>query len=154
MRESINGAWLLGIMMVFICIFIAYVSIQINYSKAYKVKTNMVTIIEQYDGVNPTSIMKMQENMMGNGYESNARCSTDKGGFVGINTREHSNTNPSGWGVCVYREYRPHTDFSEEKYYYTVETFFGFDLPMLGDLYTFRVSGETNAIYYPNDTFF
>ena len=50
MRESINGAWLIGIIMTFMAVFIAYTAISLNYSNAFLMRTQMITIIEQYEG--------------------------------------------------------------------------------------------------------
>ena len=54
MRESINGAWLIGIIMTFMAVFIAYTAISLNYSNAFLMRTQMITIIEQYEGINNT----------------------------------------------------------------------------------------------------
>ena len=67
LRNSINGAWLFGIIITFMAILIAYISISINYSKAYEMKTKMITIIEEYDGLilmNPGSISHCQHRLM------------------------------------------------------------------------------------------
>lgn len=155
MRESVGGAWLLGIVLVFMAIFIAYISISINYSTAYKLKTAMVTRLEQYDGLNPTAIEELNALMKANGYIQKGNCQRKNAsetvwGVTGTVATENPTTRQD---YCVKREVK--TDPGEEtKYYYTIEVFFGFNLPVLGDLYTFRVSGETNAIYYPNDKYF
>ena len=51
MRQAIGGAWLYGIVIVFMMFMIAYVSATLNYSRAYKTKTQVVNIIEEYQGV-------------------------------------------------------------------------------------------------------
>ena len=38
-----------------------------------------------------------------------------------------------------------------ERAYYKVKVFFRLDLPVLGDIFTFPVTGQTKAIYYAKD---
>jgi hypothetical protein len=137
LRDSINGAWLLGIIITFMAILIAYITIQINYSKAYEMKTKIVTTVEQYNGLNPLTL----ERRLNAG---------DKivGILDGIVT-----TDPSApQSFCFNRETMPGDSTTETKYYYSVEVFFGFTVPVLGDIFTFRISGETNAVYYPSSS--
>lgn len=155
MRESIGGAWLLGIVMVFMAVFIAYIAITINYSAAYKLKTKMVTVIEQYEGPNPTSLAKLQGLINASGYRATFPCTKGNDGYVLGVLDGHPTMNPSTpQNYCITREVRYAKDGEETKYYYDVEVTFKFNLPILGDLFNFRVSGETNAIYYPNDKYF
>lgn len=157
MRESINGAWLLGIVMVFMVIFIAYISISINYSNAYRMKTQMVTALEQYEGFNEKSLARLEAIRSGYNYTNTAPCDVGENGqAVGVLDGVVSTTNPPTgvYNYCITREKRPAQDGEEDKYYYTIVVFFDFNLPVLGDIFKFKVSGETNVIYYPNDTKF
>lgn len=156
MRESIGGAWLIGIVMTFMAIFIAFIAITINYQKSYKLKTDMLMVIEQYEGINPTSVKIMNNLMDANSYKAMISCPRDPNGnkFVGV-TGEIVTQNPvAKQNYCVYREKRSGRDGSEDKYYYSVLVTFKFSLPVLGDLLDFKVMGETSAIYYPNDRYF
>ena len=152
LRNSINGAWLFGIIITFMAIFIAYISISINYSKAYEMKTKMVTIVEEYDGVNPSTVEYLNRIASNYGYRKTNTCKVENGeklvgildGIPTVNPKEPQN-------ICITRELKEGGEFNEKKYYYNIEVFFGFDLPLIGNLFTFRVDGETNAIYYPSD---
>ena len=42
-------------------------------------------------------------------------------------------------------------DTALDKTYYSVEVFFRLDLPVLGDIFTFSVTGETMSIYFANN---
>lgn len=152
MRESIGGAWLLGIVLVFMSIFIAFIAITINYSTAFRLKTEMVTIVEQYEGINTTSVSKLHGLLQSYGYRNTMVCKKgDHERVIGI-TDKHITINPNTrQSYCVTREKRsPGKDF-ETKYYYTVSVSFNFNLPVVGNIFNFVVSGETNAIIYPND---
>ena len=156
MRDSINGVWVLGIVMVFMAIFIAYVAISINYSTAYTLKSKIVTIIEEYEGMNNTTISKIDAVIRDNAYYNKFTCRPAEGiadtrvfGITDMNATLNPTTPQS---YCVTRDYRNATDGTETQYYYTVT--FAFDLPILGNILNFRVSGETNGLLYPNDTLF
>ncbi len=158
MRDSINGVWVLGIVMVFMSIFVAYIAISINYSKAYTLKSEMVTIIEQYEGMNNTSIEKIDALLRNNSYFNRLMCKSSdvsKDPSVYGITNGHATLNPNTkQSYCVTRDYREATDGTETQFFYTVTVAFAFDLPLLGDILDFRVSGETNGLLYPNDTLF
>lgn len=158
MRDSINGVWVLGIVMVFMAIFIAYVAISINYSTAYTLKSKMVTIIEQYEGMNNESISRIDGLIKDNAYFNKLMCTEPLYGsdnrVFGI-TDMNATLNPvTPQSYCVTRDYRDATDGTETQYYYTVTLAFAFDLPLLGELFDFKVSGETNGLLYPNDILF
>ena len=74
MNKSISGLWLFSIVIVFMMVLIAYVAISINYSNAYKLKTVLVTKLEQYDGWNNTSKKEIDELMHASGYRQTGNC--------------------------------------------------------------------------------
>lgn len=153
MRESINGAWLIGIIMVFMAVFIAYTAISVNYSNAFLMRTKMITVIEQYEGMNPNSVRAIKKIIDSYGYRNYGAC---KEGTIGVRD-EVVDRRPSGkkYHYCVGRTYRYKGDSTNsEKYYYSVNVFFDFNLPVLGDIFKFNVAGETNAIAYPYDVYF
>lgn len=163
MRESINGAWLIGIIMTFMAVFIAYTAISLNYSNAFLMRTQMITIIEQYEGVNQMSLRYMHDIMDGYGYRNKGTCSEGSVGiyFTNRQTALAATDTPAGrnYAACVTRSFRYATDrwskggTAQVKYYYNLAVFFDFNLPIIGDIFKFNVVGETNAIYYPNDDY-
>ena len=46
MRESIGGAWLFGIVIVFIFLFAAFLTYSISYTKAFNIKNEIINYIE------------------------------------------------------------------------------------------------------------
>lgn len=155
MRNSIGGAWILMIVIVFMSILIAYIAISINYSNAYKLKSAMVTKLEQYDGLNNTSLNELEQIIRASGYRQTGSCIRDGNNtYFGVLDGRITKNPRTKQSYCIYRDKRNATDGSEDKYYYEITVFFGFNLPVLGDIYTFRVGGETGPIYYPNDNYF
>ncbi len=156
MNKSISGLWLFSIVIVFMMLMIAYVAISINYSNAYKLKTALVTKIEQYDGWNNTAKDEVDHLIYSSGYRQTGFCKKPEDGSMYIGVLDgHITKNPSArQSYCVSREVKRGENGGEDKYYYTLTVFLGFNLPVLGDIYTFSVSGETGAIYYPKDNTF
>lgn len=54
MKNGIVNIWLLGLIVVFIALFSAYIIININYSKSFKMKNEVLSIIEKHKGVTKT----------------------------------------------------------------------------------------------------
>lgn len=55
MKNSISNIWLLGIIIVFILIFAAYIIITINYTQSFKYKNEVLNIIEKHHGITSNS---------------------------------------------------------------------------------------------------
>ena len=51
MREVSGSTWVFQIMILFILIFACFLTLVLNYNKAYRVKNNMVSIIEVHEGI-------------------------------------------------------------------------------------------------------
>ncbi len=156
MRNSIGGAWVFSIVLVFMMVLIAYISIQINYSNAYKLKTSMITRLEQYEGFNNTSKAELDGLVRDNGYRQRGLCREPSNGekYFGVLNGTVTESPDTPQNYCVYRNVIDEKDGKEAKYYYSIDVFFGFNLPVVGDLYTFKVNGETGAMYYVNDNYF
>ncbi len=50
MRDSYGGAWLFGLVITFMIIFVGFLTVMISYSIAFKTKNEVVAIIEKYEG--------------------------------------------------------------------------------------------------------
>ena len=146
MRESIGGAWILGIVMTFIVMFASFLAISINYSKAFKVKNNIVDLIEKNEGMSERTAEDIYQYLQTQGYILKDECDS---GYVGFDmTSKATDQNKSLY--CVKRN-KITSETGLEKSYYSVEVFFRLDLPIVGDLMTFSVSGETMSIYFADD---
>ncbi len=166
MRESIAGAWLYSLILIFMVILVGFVSVSLNYNKAYKLKTSVVNIIEQFQGINKDSVGTIGKHLDNNGYINGKTCrKLFKNGekYIEINNGVASNVKTKGASdaeskpaqVCVTRTLAKKNDDDtsvQRDYYYDVYMFFSFSLPVFGDVFKFTVTGSTNAIHYPNDT--
>lgn len=156
MREAVGSAFLVNLILIFIGVISALVIGSISYSKAYKVKDRIIYIIEKYDGFTDAAQAEIDTALRDIGYPIRSgdfsNCETiykrkagnsygegaNKGG-----TLVHGNSVTSSYDYCVY-EYSYETGIGT---YYGVTSFMRFDIPLIGGLLTFPVSGETSVIY-------
>ena len=148
MRESIGGAWLLGIVMTFIVLFASFLAVSINYSKAFKVKNNVVDLIEKHEGMTDEAVDAIWNYLYTEGYILKSGC---KAGYTGFDKGGKA-TDQSKSLYCVKKN-EITTDTALDKAYYSVEVFFRLDIPVIGELMTFSVTGETMSIYFAKDDF-
>lgn len=143
MRESIANSYLFAFVMVFIGIIIALFVGSLAYSKAFKVKTRIISIIEKHKGYTQAAANEI-DNMLDNiGYKVvDMQCPVKNGGVsLAVNSR---------YNYCVY-EYSSHVIEANPNKgkgpYYGVSTFMQFDIPIIGRILRFEVYGETKIIY-------
>ena len=146
MRESIGSTFLFQIMIVFIFFFVAFLAIAINYAQAFRTKNQIINAIEQAEGYNETSKERIAKVTQSSGYFREVNCST-KAGTDFIAAKDKSGNELKG--VCI--KHNQTTSASSTSGYYTVMTFIHFDFPIIGDIATIPVTGETKLIV--NDNF-
>ena len=121
MKSSIADIWVLGLVITFIMIFSAYITVTMNYSKTFKYKNEILLIIEKKNGINyingvdtVTSIINSSNRvkspksalgvinvyLRGSGYSTMGKCypSTAKEKWYGVYelTTGASGTSPDG----------------------------------------------------------
>ena len=177
MRQSIGGAWLFSISIILMMFIIAYVTITIDYSNAYQLKDDVALYIEQYNGMNKDSATKILQRMKAKKFTTKINCnkyydsttyySTSKYdgdpsnhyyGLVNYNTTSLGTAFPRDPGlayICIYKykvvKQGDKAEDKMDKVFYSVSTAFGFNFPILGDIFDYRVTGETGTINYPHD---
>ncbi len=111
MKEAIGGTWLFVLTITFIALFTTFVSVTTNYSRCYKIKDEIITIIERKRGVNnvlynPTTgdstaegstIDTINDYLKSIGYASTGKCPSDSNCWLGFNMW-NDNLNPVSYG--------------------------------------------------------
>ena len=122
MKEAVGGFSLFTIVIAFVVIFTGYISLSINYSKAYNVReTN---------------------------YRSFGTCGED---FVGYTrTGELANSGDRA-AFCIRGIPANGNSELPNALYYQVKVFWQLDLPVFGSLFNFSINGETARVYAPNE---
>ena len=153
MREAIGSTFLFNLMIVFIFFFAAFLAIAINYSQAFRIKNQVINYIEQYEGINDDKDRERIVNYIGSsGYYREKDCDCDNGGSGNNYTCGNTNDSRNGAkiklnngneskGLCIRKLKNANGDS-----YYQVTTFVSFNLPIIGNFFTFPVKGETKII--------
>lgn len=149
MRESIGGTWIMGIVMLFIVLFASFLALSINYTKAFRVKNEIINIIEKHEGyttgdningeTSGSSSLSTEAEILqyldGMGYDKNMKvaCPTNIYGSKPPTPRN---------GICVRQ-----IGNDGEPAYYKVTSFVHIELPLGMLRINVPVSGETKTIH-------
>lgn len=151
MRESVGTAWIYGLVLTFTLIFSGFLVLALSYSKAYKLKNEVTSMIEKYEGLTTTgaynnggSIKIINQYLQNSGYSTMGSCLEND------------------WGVSDLESYNAlERAVQGKKYYYCVSyhtnekcrtifrvtLFYNFNLPVLGQMRKYMVSGQTNEVF-------
>ena len=142
-KESFGGAFMLKMVLVFIVIYVSFMAVAVNYAKAFRVKNNVINILEQSQFVISTDdfneideyLNKVPYNLNGNSSVKND-CSN-----IGFDNKNSSKTKGlTQNGVCITKV-GTNTDF-----YYRVTTYISIEFPFFDISMTLPINGETKMI--------
>jgi len=165
MREAIGGTWIFTIVIAWIALFTTFVSVSTNYSRCYKLKDEIVGIIERHHGVNTETTAEINEYLNSVGYRSKDDCPDDGNCWIAFSV--DSENAVSGYmtsaNYCISR--RKVTGTIEtgggtisdtvighpESAYYSVVVFFKIEWPILNRFFNIEIDGETSIVYLIDD---
>ena len=167
MKEAIGGTWLFGIVIVFIMIFATIISVSVNWSRAYKVKDEIINQIEKNNGFNEDTKAAIDEYIGGLGYRSTGECPDDGDVWYGVvadgssPSRSKGYRGKNGKNYCLKRNDIVRKEKNSkgqcvtvvgaiglpESAYYSVAVFFKLDMPIIGSIFEFNITGETSTLY-------
>ena len=159
MRQAIGTTWIMQLVIIFMLIFVAFLALTINYTKAFKIKNELVTIIEKYEGLNygtsnqSGSIDLINNYLQYNGYTVMGSCDEGSYGATGLGDDAILSNAVKGqkYYYCV-EEVSTKGASTPNRARYKIKIFFKFSLPILGDLFTFNIDGTTIDITNPKNT--
>ena len=166
MRSSIGSTWIFQLVIIFILIFATYLTISLNYSKAFRVQNEVIAIIERSEGMTDKSstdgksdgaIQLISNYMRWSGYNAKGTCEEGYYGATSIQGNGIQDLEEAVSGKKYYYCVRKHVGYFDKKpnrAYYDIDMFFAFDLPVIGDIFNFRVSGQTLEIEHTYDNLF
>ncbi len=140
MREGMGSAFVYTVVITMVGIILLLLVGSIGYSKAFKVNSRIIDIIEANDGYNGDAEDEISEALSGIGYRVvpvTTSC-PDLGDGYGDYEIIAKNIN---YDYCVYK----HTD-NKRGDYYTVLTYMYFDFPVIGDYIKLKVSNQTKTL--------
>lgn len=159
MKEAVGGISLFQIVMFFIVLFTGYVCLSINYSKAYGIKNELLTIIKNQGGVCTADSGNcynfkdiVTSYLLDVGYRSTGKC--NRGGdsdWVGYDRNGNLLTSGDKAAFCIKGVQDGTNSQLSQAVYYKVKVFYQLDLPIINSIFNFTVSGETSKVYSPNE---
>lgn len=150
MRESVGTTTLFQIVLAFTLLFSAFLAVAINYNKVFKLKNETISIIEKYEGINDKSLEIINNYLKNNGYNTKSKCGNNEYGVTNLERidYEKAQTNKDYYyclsAYCTYD--KRNCQKGDKEIFYDVKLFFKFNLPLLGDFTTFKITGETKSI--------
>lgn len=126
MRDAFGGVFMIKLMLVFLVIFVCFIVIGINFSKAFRAKNGIIDYIEQYKGHNSLS-------------EPHINSYLDRLNYYVPMEDSNGNYANSNGSICYDRGYCIETVNSTK---YTVITFMQIDF--LGLSFTVPIKGEAS----------
>lgn len=174
MKEAIGGSWLFVLVITLITLFTTFVSVTTNYTRTYKVKDQLISIIEIHNGVDQDTLEEISRYLSSIGYGATGKCPNDDGnGWVPFTS--NNTLGAAGWGddanYCIYKHVVACRAVQTDQYagkdihsstikgqgmntfpraYYGVATFFRIDWPILRYFINLKVTGETSILYLTN----
>lgn len=161
MKEAIGGVFSLEFIIIFLLILNGYMAFNVNYTKAFRVKNEIRSIIQKNEGLTDIAMRDIEDYMDKVNYTQNKGfdewcsdndmyvCETDKGSFcMEVTTSEKYGT-----------RFNKTTGKSENiAAYYSITTFVDINIPLLNRFFDrlgglFAVNGETSLIYTKESAF-
>ena len=130
MKGAIGGTILFQMMMLFVVIYMSLMAMGINYAITFRVKNQLVSILEDNDGYEG-AVPKIETYLNEINYYGGKRTTSLSPGSSSGCLNNTSN-------YCI-QEIKLRTG----GYYYIVTTYVSLDLPMLGKIANLPVKGET-----------
>ena len=146
MRETVGNTWLYSLVLTFILLFSAFLSIAINYSRVFKVKNEMLSILEKYEGYNAKSNSIINGYLSSTGYKTTGTCPSGYYGVSELSTNNITSISGSGSSSTSGSYYCLRWDSTIKRY--DIILFFKFNLPVIGDITTIKITGKTKRINY------
>ena len=146
MREAIGQVYTLQIILVFVLLINGYMAYSVNYTRAFRVKNQIINYIEQYEGAEgkevQTKIADYTKQMTYN--VSNQQITTYKNNHTDAVCQ-------NDWCYIPHSVNKEEADGTRQGKYYTVTTFVNIDIPVINNLIGpgsfLEVKGETKTIY-------
>lgn len=162
MKEVYGSTWTLQLMLGFILLFVTFLTLTISYSKVFRVKNDVLSIIEKYEGFNDTSIELVNNYIKNSGYTTTGVCipngeSADNPikGISNLNDTSADEAVPGErYSYCIEKETKSkYEGGSLTSINYEITMFYKFNLPILGNMITFTIKGKTTDMVDKDDLF-
>lgn len=152
MREAMGSTWLIGIIITFIAIFSGFLAYSIGYTKAFKVKNEIINIIENSEGYSVAGkiLSIMSDSELDKDEHTDAKIYKYIKS-IGYNySRFENGSNP-----CEKSSQLKEGGYCLTKYCdgngsvrYKVTTYISLSIPVINLGFNIPITGETKSMYY------
>ena len=154
MREAIGGTWITQLVIVFMFVFVAFLALSMNYSKSFRIKNEVLSFVEKNEGITANTVERINNYLVYTGYSTKGKCDVGMYGIGNLNGSSFElvtdSTKTRNYYYCIGKVKSATTNF-QNRSYYRVKLFFKFNLPIIGDISTFKIDGQTKDVIYPAD---
>lgn len=149
MRDAIGQVFTLQIILVFVLLINGYMAYSVNYTRAFRVKNQIVNIVEQYEGpYNDEGLEKINSYIQQTSYNVTNSQMTD---YISDTNGAAECPGYNGWCYVEHDVSLNDVDGERNGKYYTIVTFVNIDIPVINKIVGLgsflRVVGETRTIY-------
>ncbi len=148
MKEAIGGTWLFMIVILFLALFASYLCLSINYSRAFKVRDEIINIIENRKGIwdahgtDTGAIAEIQDYLASVGHRADGVCDD---GFDGYNLSSKGITTNKPVFCIKTIDSSTYKDVLTSRYY-KVQVFYELDIPMFRQFFNSTIYGTTRRV--------
>lgn len=150
MKQSTTTTTMFKAILAFTILFAAFLAVAITYNRVYKLKNETISILEKYEGVSKKSLNIINNYLINSGYETLGKCEEGEYGVKDLDSYEYELAKSNEkyyYCLSYYCDNRMcRINSNNNKIVYNVKFFFKFNLPYFGDLFTFKITGETKSI--------
>lgn len=137
MRDAFGGSLMIGLLLTFILIYVAFMAVVVKYASAYRLKNYVINLVEQYE-YNGGDTKFIEDNLVGKNVEKNNiamtnHCASEK-------EADGTAKMVGGYAVCIVSR------GDDDTTYYKVITYVSVSLPFFDIDWIVPISGETNIV--------
>lgn len=155
MRDAVGSTWIFSLVISFTLIFAGFLVLSLSYSKAYKLKNEITSMIEKYEGITNTdasanhrgSLMIINQYLQNSSYSTTGRCPV--GSYASNDLTANTlvavtaNNSNQDYYYCISKSTVNQGKCST---IFEVTIFYNFNLPILGQLSEYSITGQTNEV--------
>jgi len=150
MKDAIGATWLMGIVLVFVVLFSGFLAFAVNYSKAFKVKNEIINILEKNMNYDQQTQEQIEKYLIDIGYDYSGDKVTCPKDIYGSEITTNSNKITDGIkknNYCIKASDTVEVNEKTAATTYKVTTFVMVDMPLIWQSFYIPVSGETKRVY-------
>jgi len=148
MKSTVTTTQTFKYILLFTFLFAAFLALAITYNRVYKLKNESISIFEKYEGVTTKSLNIVNNYLKNSGYNTKGQCEVGEFGVSSLDSTIYKKVNNADdkYFYCL-NDYVV-KDENTDKVYYQIKLFYKFNLPFVGEIFTFTINGETKGIKY------